>query len=91
MANIDNYNSPLPVGFSFKNELPKNAQIGLSNRKLKNELSIWLDYMWEMEQSPSQQMAYEAIYILENRMNPENSNEITSFINAINEYARETK
>lgn len=88
---MDNYVTPLPDGFSFNNELPKDAQIGLANRELKSELSIWLDFMWEMEQSPSQQMAYEAIYILENRMNIDNSKEIMVFIDEISEYANQAK
>ena len=88
---MDNYVTPIPEGFSFKDELPKDAQLGLANRELKRELSIWLDLMWEMEQSPSRQMAYEAISILENRMNIDNSEEIIVFINEISEYVNQVK
>ena len=83
----ESYKSPLPKNFKFKNELPKNAQIGLSDRNLSHELSIWIDWMWDMKQSPSQQMTYEGIYILEKRMNTENLEEVKLFTEELIKYA----
>ena len=77
----------LPLDYSPRGILPKQAQSNLMNNDLNAEMGVWLSWMWDSAQPPTRDMGLEAIYWLRQRDTlPNEKPLVTHFISEISGY-----